>query len=43
VIAGGVVAALGVVLHVTSPTESAVRVAGHASGDSAGVTLSGRF
>jgi len=43
VIAGGVIAAVGVVLYVTSPTESAVRVAGHASGDSAGVTLSGRF
>ena len=43
VIAGGVVAAIGVVLYVTSPTETAVRVAGHASGDSAGVTLSGRF
>lgn len=42
-IAGGVVTALGLVLYVTSPSESAVHVAGSVSGESAGVTLSGRF
>lgn len=42
-IAGAVVTTLGLVLYVTSPSESAVRIAGHTTGDSAGVTLSGRF
>lgn len=43
VVAGGIVTAVGVVLYLTSPRESAVRVAGHASPDSGGVTVSGRF
>ena len=43
VIAGGVIAAVGVVLYVTAPSEHAVAVSARASGDGGSVTLSGRF
>jgi len=43
VVAGGVIAAVGVVIYVTAPSEHAVRVAAHASPDGGSVTLSGRF
>jgi hypothetical protein len=43
VVAGGVIAAIGVVVYVTAPTEHAVSVAAHASPDGGSVTLSGRF
>jgi PEGA domain len=43
VVAGGVVAALGVVLWVTAPSEHAVAVAAHAGPDGGTVTITGRF